>query len=129
LDNFLKYYGPVTKVEVLIPESLKKKMAYENTSTNKRVSVIASEPTNPDFTIVIPQAQISKLLHSNGVYIYFRSNEYETEVKEVFDGVNEQQLFYTQEPCEDISYDQNGANGVIALSCLKSLDVILYVTR
>lgn len=50
-------------------------------------------------------------------------------MKEIYDGVNEQQLFYTQEPCEDVSYDQKGMNGVIVLSCLKSLDVVLYVQR
>ena len=91
--------------------------------------MLPSEPTNPDITIVIPQAQVSRLIQSDGVYVYFRSNEFETEVKEVFDGVNEQQLFYTQEPCEEISYDQKGMNGIVVLSCLKSLDVVLYVQR
>lgn len=37
IDNYLKYYGPVTKVEVTIPESLKSKMTYDNSGTNKRV--------------------------------------------------------------------------------------------
>jgi len=90
IDNYLKYYGPVTKVEVVIPPALQSKMQYNNASIgNKRISVVPGEPTNPDFTIVIPQAQVSKLLQAEGVYVYFRSNEYETEVKEVFDGVNE----------------------------------------
>lgn len=103
-------------------------MQYNNASIgNRRVSVLPSEPTNPDYTIVIPQAQVSKLLQAEGIYVYFRSNEYETEVKEVFDGVNEQQLFYTQEPCEDMSFDFKGTNGIIVLSCLKSMDVVLYV--
>ena len=129
IDTYLKYYGPVTKVEVSIPESLKSKMSYNNSGTNRRIEVLQSEPTSPDFTIVIPQAQVSKILQASGVYVYFRSNEFETELKEVFDGVNEQQLFYTQEPCEDVSYDQKGEYGVIVLSCLKSLDVVLYVQR
>lgn len=56
IDNYLKYYGPVTKVEVSIPESLKSKMQYNNASNNKRIAILPTEPTNPDYTIVIPQA-------------------------------------------------------------------------
>lgn len=57
IDNYLKYYGPVTKVEVVIPPALQSKMQYNNASIgNKRISVLPSEPTSPDFTIVIPQA-------------------------------------------------------------------------
>ena len=33
------------------------------------------------------------------------------------------------EPCEDMSFDFKGSNGIIALSCLKSMDVVLYVQR
>jgi hypothetical protein len=87
----LKYYGPVTKVDVVIPQSLQGKISYNN-SQKKRIE---KSPTSAeDYTVLIPQSQISKLIQSGGYFIYFRSNEFETEVMEVRSTSTQDKLHY-----------------------------------
>jgi hypothetical protein len=59
----------------------------------------------------------------------FRSNEFETEIKEIYNGVNYQYIYYVQEPCDDISFDSKEGHGTIHLSCQKSSDVVIHTLK
>ena len=61
-------------------------------------------------------------------YILFRSNEFETEVTEVFKG-GSNSLYYIQEPCEDISFSKRGSYATVVLSCPKFRDVIIHISQ
>gem|GEM_PF-7044304 len=125
----MKYTGPVKSVDVIIPSKLKDKINYDNSANKSRIEILKPSPENPDITIVIPSAQITKLVHSEGVYLMFRSNEYETEIKEVYSGVDAQYIFYVQEPCEDISFDSKSGKGTVHLSCPKSADILIHTEK
>jgi hypothetical protein len=129
LDNYLRYNGPVKSVNVIIPAKLKGKVNYDNASTKSRIAILPDNPTDPNITIKIPSAQLTKLVQSGGTHLMFRSNEFETEIKEIFKGVNDQYIFYVQEPCDDISFDSDKTYGVIHLSCPKSKDIIIHTER
>lgn len=130
LDRYLRYSGPVSHVDVIIPPALNGKISYLNNGLDKnRIQVVKGSESHPDITIVIPSAQITKLIHSDGIDIMFRSNEYETEIKEIYPGVNSQFIYYVQEPCDDVSYKSKSGMGTILLSCAKSSDVLLHVVK
>lgn len=129
MDQYLKFNGPVKNIEVIIPDKLKTKVSHAANANKSRIEILPASPQNPDITIVIPSAQITKLVHSEGVYLIFRSNEFETEVKEIYKNVNDQYVYYVQEPCEDISFDSKSGNGTVVLSCPKSSDIIIHTER
>lgn len=129
MDYYLKYTGPVETIDVIIPEKLKSMITYENSSTKKRIEILKPSADDPDITIVIPSAQITKIVQSDGIYLMFRSNEFETEIKEIYNGVNYQYVYYIQEPCDDISFDSTNGKGAIHLSCQKSSDVVIYTEK
>ena len=130
LDRLLRFSGPVSHVDVIIPPALKDKVEYNNQGADKsRISNVAGSPANPDITIVIPSAQIMRLIHADGIDLMFRSNEFETEVKEIYQGVNQQFIYYIQEPCDDMSFKSKSGKGTIVLSCSKSSDVLIHVVK
>jgi hypothetical protein len=129
LDNYLKFTGPVKSVKIVIPDGIKSKVTDLMNKKTERIEVLKDDKDHPDITIVVPSAQLTQLVQAEGIYLLFRSNEFETEIKEIYQGVNDQSVFYVQEPCDSISFDSKSGYGTINLSCPKSVDILIHTEK